>query len=76
MTPERMKLVENFIVKEGPEEVTFQEMQAIVHMLYSIYIFTVLAPTWQREAELEQMKKKGGTKNARRYFKGNSEEGL
>ena len=72
MTPERMKLVENFFMKEEPEELTFQEMQAIVHMLYGIYIYTVLAPKRQREAELEQMKKKGGTKkNARRYFKGN-----
>lgn len=41
MTEQEMKLVENFFMKEGPEELTFKEMQAIVHMLYSIYIFTV-----------------------------------
>lgn len=41
MTHEEVKLVENFITKEGPEELTFKEMQAIVHMLYDIYIYTV-----------------------------------
>lgn len=41
MTPEEMKLVENFITKEGPEQLEFKEMQAIVRMLYDIYIYTV-----------------------------------
>lgn len=39
MTEQEMKLVENFFKKEGPEQLEFKEMQAIVHMLYDIYIY-------------------------------------
>lgn len=39
MTKEEMQLIENFLLKEKPEELSFKEKQAIVRMLYVIYMY-------------------------------------
>lgn len=72
MSEEEMRLIENFLLKEKPEELSFKEKQAIVHMLYSIYIYTVLVRRLESDVRLnEWRKKKGGTKDARRHLKRN-----
>ena len=39
MTREEMQLIENFLSKEKPEELSFKEKQALVRMIYDIYIY-------------------------------------